>query len=461
MSYSWDKFIKPVTSTDTNVQIIDNLGKVNFTINPFAVVNVFVNNNLVKVSLRSGRTISIPFSSIRESKLALPRIKQAFDSITQKTPLFIQKDIKNYINSVVSSGTGSYDFFYQDSTPTASNISIGALWYDTTDGQLYVYVQSGVWAAPLSEIGPTGPAGATGSTASFYYQSTTPTGTGTSQIPVGSFWYDDLGTLYVYVEDPPGTYQWVTPINEIGPTGPTGATGTGGPGVSVTFSSIDSHLIPATGSVYDIGATAGYEWRDLYLSGNTIYLGDSVIQSTNSTVAFGSISIGGPTSSGGVLLSAQSGQILFNQQQFLGLDFTDGLQIQGNTVSLGGTLSSQLDLIGDSNDLSFTQFGNMTFTSSVFDVISDFISIDSTNVMQVLADSDITINSGSQLALAASSSSITISDGTGLVYSSDYSAGFVDRSLVDKAFVDTATSSIWSYLSTIPSGTSGTSGING
>ena len=63
MSYSWDKFIKPVTSTDTNVQIIDNLGKVNFTINPFAVVNVFVNNNLVKVSLRSGRTISIPFLS--------------------------------------------------------------------------------------------------------------------------------------------------------------------------------------------------------------------------------------------------------------------------------------------------------------------------------------------------------------------------------------------------------------
>ena len=63
MSYSWDKFLRPLATTDTNVQVLDNNGVVTYTINPFSVINVFVKNNLVNVSLKSGRVISIPFSS--------------------------------------------------------------------------------------------------------------------------------------------------------------------------------------------------------------------------------------------------------------------------------------------------------------------------------------------------------------------------------------------------------------
>jgi hypothetical protein len=460
MNYSWDKFIKPVASGDTNIQIIDNSNKVTFTINPYAVVNVFVNNNLVKVSLRSLKTITIPFSSINEAKLALPRIKQAFDLVTQQPPLFIQKDVKSYFNGIIGGATASNNFFYQDATPTASNITIGALWYDTTDGQLYIYVQTGVWAAPLSEIGPTG---ATGTSYSFYYQSTAPTGTGTSQITPGSFWYDDLGILYVYVEDPPGTYLWVTPLAEIGPTGPTGATGFG-TASGLTFSSIDSHLIPATGSTYDIGATAGYEWRDLYLSGNTIYLGNSTIHSTGSIVVFDSILIGGSTESGGVLLSTSDNEILFNEKTLLGLEFTNGLSIEGSTVSLGGTISKSISFNGVGNDAHFLQFENISFTSSNFGITSATVSISADN-LQIISQGNLELQSDSQLSISASSSLVTISDNRGLVYASDYSASFTDRSLVDKEFVDSATASIWSYFGTSgvngTSGSSGTSGANG
>lgn len=71
----------------------------------------------------------------------------------------------------------------------------------------------------------------------------------------------------------------------------------GGGNSNVDFSAIDGHLIPSVGDTYDIGATAGYSWRDLYLSGNTIYLGDSVISSVGGEVLFNGTPAGGATGS--------------------------------------------------------------------------------------------------------------------------------------------------------------------
>jgi hypothetical protein len=75
---------------------------------------------------------------------------------------------------------------------------------------------------------------------------------------------------------------------------------------------LDSDLIPATGGTYDIGATAGYSWRDLYLSGNTIYLGDATLSAVGSSVSMDTCIIGGPTADGGVILSATGGYLTSN-----------------------------------------------------------------------------------------------------------------------------------------------------
>ena len=72
---------------------------------------------------------------------------------------------------------------------------------------------------------------------------------------------------------------------------------------------LDSDLIPATGGTYDLGATAGYSWRDLYLSGNTIYLGDATLSAVGSSVSMDTIILGGPTADGGVSLSATGGYL--------------------------------------------------------------------------------------------------------------------------------------------------------
>ena len=48
-------------------------------------------------------------------------------------------------------------------------------------------------------------------------------------------------------------------------------------------SAIDQSLLPDTDVTYDLGSATN-KWRDLYLSGNTIFLGDAVIRNVNNTV---------------------------------------------------------------------------------------------------------------------------------------------------------------------------------
>lgn len=37
MSFSYDKFLRPLTDTDTNIQILDNNGHIVHTVNPFSI----------------------------------------------------------------------------------------------------------------------------------------------------------------------------------------------------------------------------------------------------------------------------------------------------------------------------------------------------------------------------------------------------------------------------------------
>ena len=168
MGYSWDKFLKPLSNSDTNIQILDNKGIVNQTINPRAVLNVMINNNVIKISLKSGKVNTIPFSTINESKMALPRIKLQIDSLNRKKPLFVNNELKNYVSSLTDI------FFYQDQIPNGTgtdSIKVGTFWYDTEFGFLYIYINDELsgynWITAVGEIGPTGPIGPTGSAHSF------------------------------------------------------------------------------------------------------------------------------------------------------------------------------------------------------------------------------------------------------------------------------------------------------
>lgn len=79
MSYSYDKFLRPITSSDKNINIIDDSNDVNYTIVPSYINNISISNNIIKINLKSQRVISIQFSTVNEAKIALIRLKEQID----------------------------------------------------------------------------------------------------------------------------------------------------------------------------------------------------------------------------------------------------------------------------------------------------------------------------------------------------------------------------------------------
>jgi hypothetical protein len=65
--------------------------------------------------------------------------------------------------------------------------------------------------------------------------------------------------------------------------GPSGAPGVDGTGAA-DLSAIDQHVLPDTTNTYDLGST-GKRWRDLYLTGTSIYLGQQVLKESGANVS--------------------------------------------------------------------------------------------------------------------------------------------------------------------------------
>ncbi len=81
MSYSYNKFLRPITSSDKSIKILDDTNDIKYTIDPFAIQNVSISNNILKINLKSKRIISLHFSTINEAKLALTRIQIQIDTL--------------------------------------------------------------------------------------------------------------------------------------------------------------------------------------------------------------------------------------------------------------------------------------------------------------------------------------------------------------------------------------------
>ncbi len=154
MIFIYNTFLRPITSSDNNIQVLDNTGSVVYTINPFSVGTTKVSNNVLKISFKSGKTISIPFSSINESKTALSLFQSQLDTLLEKTPTLIDVQIKNYIGSanltlngnLVVNGQSTFTEVTKviNSTPSGATASIvtydfsgGDIWYHGTASQNY------------------------------------------------------------------------------------------------------------------------------------------------------------------------------------------------------------------------------------------------------------------------------------------------------------------------------------
>lgn len=152
MAYSLSTFLKPLSPTDTSVQIMDTNMIVKWTINPFTVKNTFVQGNLVKISLNSDREIVLDFRTTNESKQALVKLQSQLEVLRNKTPQYIDKIIEEYIQGIGLSYSNGNLYFSANLIPSInSTFSIGLSGSNWLD--LYV------GTSPQGFEGPQGPTG--------------------------------------------------------------------------------------------------------------------------------------------------------------------------------------------------------------------------------------------------------------------------------------------------------------
>jgi len=182
-----------------------------------------------------------------------------------------------------------------------------------------------------------------------------------------------------------------------------------------------------------------------FTTSNTIYgLSVSAYVKDGSLTAsqLDTASNGGATA--GYLLSVDSSGKFSWTQVDTTTGATNGLDVDyTGKVVLGGTLSNNTQINGDSYDFTIGNANSITFTSST-------INVNTTGNISM-------ISTGGEIIVEGNSGLITISDGEGLVYSQDYSATFVTHSLVDKSYVDSQMASAGS-ITGISAGTGLTGG---
>ena len=416
--YSYDKFLRPITTTDRNIQIMNDSGIVKYTVNPFSVINVMISNNLLKINMKQGRVILVNFSSVNESKLAISRIQEQIDILTEKAPLFIDKQVANYVDNKVLTGLIG---------PTGTT---GATGSSGTITKIKIYT-----GGPTGATGPQGFPGIEGATG--------PTGsTGT------------ITKIKIYTGGPTGA---------TGPQGFPGIEGPLGPTGPAYFGTSSTPLqIPTIGYVANLNLQPNLAFTPMqtviaYSNLLENYMIDDYVEGNDSRYFTGQVdSYNKSTGDISIVVdysyvygaTDSNNEIATYSLWYVNITGKNGTDAD---IFKGGTLSNNLQWDGNSYDFIATRFDNIVFTSSVYDVVSDFISLDSTDSIQILADYDINLNASGQLSLSGESGLISIGNTQGLVYNGDYSSGFVTHSLVDKGYVDNA----------ILVGTSGTSGFNG
>jgi hypothetical protein len=213
--------------------------------------------------------------------------------------------------------------------------------------------------------------------------------------------------------------------------------------------------------------------------GSILFLGTNSIVSEdwdkirwvdNKLILNGGIQISdGTQNNGWVLVSDGDGNASWTSSSNFVLNVGNGLSQTGSTIVLGGTLSQSTVINGDGYDFKIENFDTLSLTGSLIDIqlskengslfivdVGDTGSIDLYGGdFTIVATGSVDINSTNELTMAFATSSITDISGAsyGLVYSDDYSGGFLDNSLVSKKYVD-------SKIGTSgPTGATGTPGM--
>jgi hypothetical protein len=101
MSYSLNRFLRPLKDTDKTIRIFDDRNYPVHTINPFSVLRIYVTNSNLNIALSGNRIITLDFPSLDETKEGLFKLQSFVDILRKKSPDVVDKETENYIEKVV------------------------------------------------------------------------------------------------------------------------------------------------------------------------------------------------------------------------------------------------------------------------------------------------------------------------------------------------------------------------
>jgi collagen type VII alpha len=457
MAYSLSNFVGPVTSTDKLLKIYDSSGVLKYSMNPFSIVTIKVRNNLVDIST-SSKIISLDFSTSNEAKLALQKLQESLDILRGKTPIFVDKELVNYISSVGATGnTGPQGPAGEGVGGTSSTGPQGptgpAGGPQGEKGSTGSTGAQGPGGGSTGATGSTGPQGSTGPTgaqgpgggstgATGPQGSTGPTGaqgpgggstgaTGTTG-PQGS-------TGPTGAQGPGGGSTGAT--GSTGPQGSTGPTGAQGPGnlvTGLTYSQGTLSILqggPTLSVVVPTVETLVFDGSNLSLGLQTLTYSVDLTNITNlnvnnftaSNIAgtfSGKFNVNFPTNSG---LSIDDGRLKVNVD-------TTGLNVSGDTIALNNSISGNRTFQNN-----VTVVGNLTVTGTTSQISIQDLNVSDTKIQLIdgftgspIYDAEIIVNRGNEdsaklvwretdklweAGLSGSESSLVIYAGLGLTKS--------------------------------------------
>ena len=318
MAFSLNNFLGAYKSQDKLLKIYDSNGLLLKTIDPFKIVTSFASNNLLILKNRTSTT-TLDFSTSTDAKLALEKIQAAITILTNKSPLFVDSNIKNFVSDsltydniqgkpilldengdliittdgeILQNSAPIIGFLHGTSSTPLQIPEIGEVVNLTTQRRLgfvtgqyaqvynnlvqnyygddYVeeepslffegYVESYVRSTGVLTIAVLNSVGL-GATDS------------NNQIATFSTWYINVT----------GRYQTGSggPTGPIGPVGPTGSTG--GVQIDTGTVSFTGDILPGTNSTYNIGSNE-LKWNSLY--SNSIFVNGLTVSSDGESISF-------------------------------------------------------------------------------------------------------------------------------------------------------------------------------
>jgi hypothetical protein len=146
--------------------------------------------------------------------------------------------------------------------------------------------------------------------------------------------------------------------------------------VSIT-ARVSSSIVPSANVTYDLG-TSALRWKDLYLAGSTIVLGNSSISDVSGTLTLGNTSVTDFTSTGNTVLGSNTSDVV----TFNGLVNSNIIPAANATYSFGNNTSRWYQLYAANVHSEYGYFdrdvsisGNLTITGTLTTVNANNLSV--------------------------------------------------------------------------------------